>query len=165
MLFIKQKIIHMIVISMIKYYFVTLLTLCALHTFAQKDTVYFLYKGSLYGKQDSTLNRSIRKKVEPDYRVLFEVKGKDNAVFYFDYHPVYNRKNLRNIRRILASKKVFFLSYLTELNEREFIAKFGYVYLNSGNFIFFLVPLLDANANVVPCFQVTFINEFLMLEE
>ena len=143
----------------------TLLTLCALHTFAQKDTVYFLYKGSLYGKHDSTLNRSIRKKVEPDYSVRFVVKGKDNTVSEFCYFPDYNRINLRNIRRILASKKVFFLSYLTELNEREFIAKFGYVYLNRGNFAFFIVPLLDAGQDLVPCFEVTFFSEFLMPEE
>ena len=142
-----------------------LLFVCCSHLFAQKDTVFFLYKGSMYSKHDSTLNLNIKKTIGSTGNVSFSVKGENDIIHRCTYYPTYNRKEFLILRKILMSPKVHFLNYLSELNDKEFVVNFGYSNYQSVDTIFFLVPLLDANAYTISCFEVSFFSEFLLPEE
>jgi hypothetical protein len=138
----------------------TLLSLCALLAFAQKNAVFFLYKGSIYTAHDSTLNPNITKQVDSNANIHFSIKGKNDFIFNCTYDPTKSQTGYYKLSDILLSPKVYFLSYLTELSSCQFVNQFKDAYSKYKNTTYFIVPVLDGRDDNL-CFEVTFPNPFL----
>ncbi len=137
---------------------------CNIALFAQKDTLFFLYRGGMYPPHDTTLNSGIKKKVNwNNGDVIFEIAGMNGTNHSLMYSTILSKKEFMSLNRILLSKKVYYLNSLALLDEKSFIKKLGllgYEYSRKHTVVY-LVPLLDMGVCKWPTFEVLFVSDFL----
>jgi hypothetical protein len=136
--------------------------------FAQKDTIIFLYRGSMYPPHDTTINKGIKKDINfSNGDVLFSIAGANGTNHLLMYSNILSEKEFITSQRILLSKRVYYLDYLAFFDEKRFLKEFGYIGRDNykKNTVVFLVPLLDMGAYKGPSYEVLFVSTFLEPEE
>lgn len=135
-------------------------------TYAQKDTVYFLYKGSINNNKPCTLSDiSIKLDVNKNGNIFFTIPGKFHTMHKLSHFVSYDKNELFSLAKVLIKERVYYLNVLSKLDEKGFLNEFGYVGYQNSAVIFYIIPLLDVEDSNVPALEVSFFSKFLLPNE
>jgi len=142
-----------------------ILFFCSIILFAQKEPIFFLYRGSMYLQHDSLVTPSIKKTMVSDGNVAFRIVGVDSSIHKLQYIAVTNKKDFLGLNKILLSKKVYYLNDLTQFDKMSCVDEFGNMGCKNSDVIVYIVPLLDIDTYTVPVYEVSFLSTFLTTKE
>ena len=131
---------------------------------SQKDTLFFLYKGTFYSEKGFTQNQHIVKTCNNKV-VNFSIIGKNGVKHECTYLVEYNKCTTFDLSQVLMSKNVYFLDYLSELSAEDFIRKFGCINYQNNERLVFLIPVADINRCSCTGYQIHFYSDFLWPKE
>ncbi len=131
---------------------------------SQKDTLFFMYKGSFLLEAKQTSKQPIQRSIV-DKNLYFEVLGVKGVKHACVHYPEYDKRSVFDLSQVLMSKNVYFLDYLSELSAEDFIRKFGYINYQNNERLVFLIPVADINRCSCTGYQIHFYSDFIWPKE
>ena len=141
--------------------FFLIFILAAVCVKAQKDTIYFIFNGSVKNSC-KVMSDSLTYKLRSDSTWFnIEISTPFSLTHELAHVGKYDKWIYLSRQDLFLLRERYNLSYLTSLTGRQFIDRFGY--LQYGH-VYYLIPLLDKDDRGYKAYEFTFESNFLNVE-